>query len=378
MKESVERIETLDYSEVLADLAKRIKGQQLYEAILKSHREESLVKLNCHDDLWWYDEGIARLSASVLAEVGREGVIEVNTASHKLLRVNGEDVSGIEHSQVLDLSDDGERWEGDVLNNQPCGWGVVYDSEGDKKYEGFRIGEVNVCYGTRYYSDIEKVEYEGEWYNGMRWGRGVLYDRKGNTVYEGEWMNGDRFEAEREVTISAYGQSLYNHVEVLTIDTDGGEGEAWTLLELSPMVHLRKLDVKDKSLLRVKEVKLVGLHQLEEATIASYCFSAMGGRFNLKRCEKIKSLFVDYESFVDYSVCEIEDVPSLEELVLGDTMSDYASFYFASLVLRSDSVAMGSLLDLPKLKSLECGYFSLHNCSCVILESVFNPLVVIR
>ena len=144
------------------------------------------------------------------------------------------------------------------------------------------------------------------------------------------------------------------------------------------MVHLRKLDVKDKSLLRVKEVKLVGLHQLEEATIASYCFSAMGGRSNLKRCEKIKSLFVDYESFVDYSVCEIEDVPSLEELVLGDTMSDYASFYFASLVLRSDSVAMGSLLDLPKLKSLECGYFSLHNCSCVILESVFNPLVVIR
>ena len=77
-------------------------------------------------------------------------------------------------------------------------------------------------------------------------------------------------------------------------------------------------------------------------------------------------------------MCEIEDVPSLEELVLGDTMSDYNSFYYASLVLRSDSVAMGSLLDLPKLKSLECGYFSFHNCSCVILESTFNPLVVIR
>ncbi|KAM7454178.1 hypothetical protein BLSTO_05068 [Blastocystis sp. subtype 1] len=37
-------------------------------------------------------------------------------------------VSGIEHKQVLDLNDDGERWEGDVLNNQPYGWGVLYDS----------------------------------------------------------------------------------------------------------------------------------------------------------------------------------------------------------------------------------------------------------
>ena len=374
----MERIETLGYSEVLVDVAKRIKEQQLYEAILKSHREESLVKLNCHDDLWWYDEGIVRLSASVLAEVGRDGVIEVDVDSHELLRVNGESVSGMEHDQVLDLNDDGERWEGDVLNNQPYGWGVLYDSEGEKKYEGFRIGEVNVCYGTRYYSDIEKVEYEGEWCNGKRWGRGVLYDRKDNIVYKGEWMNDDRFEVEREATISSYVQSLYNRVEVLTIDTHSNEGEAWTLLDLSPMVHLRKLDVKDKSLLRVKEVKLVGLHQLEDAHFASYCFSAKGGRFYLKHCEKIKRLFVGPGSFLDYSMCEIEDVPSLEELVLGDTMSDYASFYFASLVLRSDSVAMGSLLDLPKLKSLECGYFSLHNCSCVILESVFNPLVVIR
>ena len=368
----------LGYSEVLADVAKRIKGQQLCEAILKSHREESHVKLNCHDDLWWYEEGIVRLSASVLAEVGRDGMIEVSVDSHELLRVNGESVSGIEHDQVLDLNDDGERWEGDVLQNKPCGWGVLYGSEGEKKYEGFRIGEVNVCYGTRYYSDIEKVEYEGEWCEGKRWGRGIQYDRNGNTVFDGEWMNDDRFEVEREVTISSYGQSLYNRVEVLTIDTDGDEGEAWTTLDLSPMARLRKLDVKDKSLLRVKEVKLVGLHQLEDAHFASYCLSAMEGRFYLKHCERIKRLFVDYGSLVDYSVCEIEDVPSLEELVLGDTMSDYDSFYFASLVLRSDSVAMGSLLDLPKLKSLECGYYSFNNCSCVILESVFNPLVVIR
>ena len=68
---------------------------------------------------------------------------------------------------------------------------MLYDSEGEKVYEGFRLKEVNVCYGRSYYPDIQKVEYEGGICEGKRWGRGVLYDRNGNTVFEGVWM-GDK------------------------------------------------------------------------------------------------------------------------------------------------------------------------------------------
>ena len=107
------------------------------------------------------------MPGSAMAELSLDRVIEVSVDSHELLRVNGEEVSGVEHKQVLNLSDDGERWEGDVLNNEPYGWGVLYDSENRRAYEGFRIGEVNVCYGTRYYSDIGVIEYEGEWCEGM-------------------------------------------------------------------------------------------------------------------------------------------------------------------------------------------------------------------
>ena len=71
--------------------------------------------------LCWYYEGIVKESASMLFELSREGVIEVNVNARELLRVNGEGVNGIEHAQVLDLIDDGERWEGDVLHNQPYG-----------------------------------------------------------------------------------------------------------------------------------------------------------------------------------------------------------------------------------------------------------------
>ena len=101
-------------------------------------------------------------------EMHLDGVIEVSVNSRELLKVDGEEVTGIEHAQVLDLSDDGERWEGDVLNNQPYGWGVLYDSENRMVYEGFRIGEVNACYGRSYYSDIGVIEYEGDWFEGKR------------------------------------------------------------------------------------------------------------------------------------------------------------------------------------------------------------------
>ena len=70
--------------------------------------------------------------------------IVVNRDRKKLLKVDGVDLSEVKPNQILDLSEDGERGEGDVLNDEPCGWGVLYDSEGRMVYEGFRMGEVNV------------------------------------------------------------------------------------------------------------------------------------------------------------------------------------------------------------------------------------------
>ena len=132
--------------------------------------------------------------------MSEELVIEADIRLKELLRVNGEEMKAIQHNVVLDLNDDGERWEGDVLDNQPYGWGVLYDSENRMVYEGFRIGEVNVCYGRSYYTDVGVVEYEGEICEGKRWGRGALFDRNGNTVFEGEWMNNER-EMEKRIEI---------------------------------------------------------------------------------------------------------------------------------------------------------------------------------
>ena len=115
--------------EVLIRLVKILKYQEYCEWMLK---KDDVIRdyLVLHKKgLCWYHEGVVEKTHPVVMELRLNRVIEVDTASHKLLKVNGEDVSGIEHAQVLDLSDDGERWEGDVLNNKPFGWGVLYDSE---------------------------------------------------------------------------------------------------------------------------------------------------------------------------------------------------------------------------------------------------------
>ena len=297
--------------------------------------------------LCWCDEGLIEKAPSIAVELSLNRVIEVDTASHKLLKVNGEEVSGIEHAQVLNLSDEGERWEGDVLNDQPYGWGVLYDSENRIAYEGFRLNDVNVCYGTQYYSDAGVVEYKGGWCEGKRWGRGAQYDRTGNTVYDGEWMNDEQLN--KKGVLSRESQLLHNHIEELIVSSKSCNGPEWAAFDLGFMPKLRLFEVGDACFEYVDEVKLIGLNQLERVVIGMNCFTKYKNRwpvcepnrhFYLKNCERLRELRMGHHSFSDYSVCEIENVPSLEVIEMG-RLNEYSyNFNYASLELKSDSQRM--------------------------------------
>ena len=225
--------------EVLIPLVKILKNQEYCECILKKDVEDSHLVLYRHDGLYGYHEGLVKKPHSVVMELRLNGVTEVDVDSRELLRVNGEEVSGIEHNQVLDLSDDGERWEGDVLNDQPYGWGVLYDSENRRTYEVFRVGEVNVCYGRSYYPENQKVEYEGMICEGRRWGRGVQYDRTGKIVIDGEWMKNEQLS--KRVVVNEENQLLHSHIEELIVSDGCCNGPEWTALDLSLMPSLQLL-----------------------------------------------------------------------------------------------------------------------------------------
>ena len=326
--------------EGLLQLVKILEYQKCCELGLKNGVIHDYLVLR-KSELRRYCEGIVEKPHSIVMELGLNGVIEVSIESHELLNV-----SGIEHAKVLDLNDDGERWEGDVLNNQPYGWGVLYDSENRRVYEGFRIRGVNVCYGRSYYPDLQKVEYEGEICEGKRWGRGIQYDRTGNTVFEGEWMNNEPLS--KRVVLNEENQLLHNHIEELIVSNNSCNGREWTALDLSFISHLRMLEVGDDCFECVDEVKLIGLNELERVEIGENSFTKCKNnsdynpnrRFCLKNCERMRELKIGYYSFADYSVCEIESVPSLEVIEMRELIEDSCNFWYASLELKSDSQRM--------------------------------------
>ena len=343
MRESIRRIQQDGYSTPLQELVKGLRIQKVIADCIGDENEHAYVTPFRHNGLCWYYEGIVKESASVLLELSREGVTEVNANARELLRVNGEEVSGIEHAQVLDLNDDGERWEGDVLHNQPYGWGVLFNADGEKVYEGFRLKDVSVCYGRSYYPDIQRVEYEGEIYDGRRWRRGTHYDRKGNRVFDGEWMNNETKMA-RRVILNGEKLLLHNHIKELVVMENGWKGREWRVLDLSFMPRLRLLEVGDKCFEYVDDVRLIKLNRLESVMIGERCFTKHKNDwsydanrcFQMKNCERLRELKTGRYSFSYYDVCEIENVTSLEVIEMGELSDVSCIFEYGSLELKSE------------------------------------------
>ena len=335
-------------NEVVSPLVKILKYQEYCEWVLKKDVKDAYLVLH-KNGLCCYHEGLVEKFPSIVVELCFNAVIEVDTASHTLLRVNGEVVKGIEHAKVLDLNDDGERWEGDVLQNEPYGWGVLYDSENRMAYEGFRIGEVNVCYGSSFFPDLQKVEYKGMICEGKRWGRGIQYDRNGKTVFDGEWMNDDN-QIEKRVVLNEENLLLHSHIEELIVESNSCNGPEWTALDLGFIPSLQLLQVGDYCFANVDEVKLIGLNHLERVVIGKKSFTKEkydspssinpNRHFYLKDCESLRELKIGRYSFNDYSVCEIENNESLEVIEMGDLNEWSFSFKYASLELKSDSERM--------------------------------------
>ena len=284
--------------------------------------------------------GVSRVDGCMVVERGKEGVVVVDVKKKELLKVNEEDLSGVKHNQILDLNEDGDRWEGDVLNDSPYGWGVLYDKDNQMVYEGFRIGELNVCYGRKYYSDIGVTEYEGEWFEGSRWGRGVQYDRNGDVVYDGEWLNdGSVFNV--KVTMSCDKELLHNRIEELVVSDMCCSGREWKTVDLGWMPFLKSLKVGKGCFAYVKELKVIGMNELESVLIGEMCFVEEADlygypdcHFYLKNCPKMKVLKIGDNSFSNYTVCEIENVDALEVIEMSE-LDGSGCFCYASLELKS-------------------------------------------
>ena len=107
------------------------------------------------------------------------------------------------------------------------------------------------------------------------------------------------------------------------------------------MPELKSIEVGDECFDKVNELKLIGLKELERVVIGKNSFRKTTGanlnrHFYLKNCERVRELKIGCFSFFDYSVCEIDSVPSLEVIEMGELNEWSHNFCDASLELKSD------------------------------------------
>ena len=139
------------------------------------------------------------------------------------------------------------------------------------------------------------------------------------------------------------------NIEIMIADSDACNDIRATILDMSSFLNLMVFEVGDYSFSYVNEVKLIGLSQLERVVIGKNCFTKKKNswkndstrHFYLKNCERLRELKMGCFSFSDYTVCEIENVPSLEVIEMGELKEGSFNFYYASeLELKSDCERM--------------------------------------
>lgn len=220
------------------------------------------------------------------------------------------DLSLIENNRLIDTNDEGDRWEGDILDGKPFGFGTYYDTNGDAIYTGFYAFSQYVCAGTMLYP-IGVIEYQGGFYNGKRYGNGTLYDRNGCVCYSGIWINDAQPSAAIRLDSTFF---LHNHVEDIVV-SNYCCNDVKTLI-FTEFNALHSIHIGNDCFRSVDEFHLEGLPLLTDFIAGDRCFSEVSidmerrknprRSFWIRQCPQLRTIGLGCFAFSDYSSFSVE------------------------------------------------------------------------
>ena len=218
----------------------------------------------------------------------------------------------IEDRSIIDISENGNRWEGNAFLSMPFGWGKLLDENNSILYEGFMFDKVYMGYGTAYHTNSNKIYYQGYFCNGQTHGYGKFYDLHGNLLSEGLTYHNSQ------------------PINKLSVSMKGKLENVPSLLSNT----LETIYVDKASCPEQVDFCIVDMPELRSIKVGNNCFSKkcfrnyrdfanstpeeekMFGSFCIRSCPKLKELFLGAMSFNNMNSCEFSNLPLLEVLTI--------------------------------------------------------------
>lgn len=241
----------------------------------------------------------------------------VNIKTHQLLcmreyRSGSIAFSYNQETGVTDIGCNGDRWEGDLVDNNPFGMGKYYNERNKMIYEGIMINGVRDVWGISYHSiaSDDIIEYSGLWEKDRMLRVGKTYDLKGQLLstqsFDYSFTRGATLTAtvDRGMRLSSLVQGL------LSIELSKWEGTKMKRLIISGLPQLISIRMIEKCFCYCGECTITHLPNLETIDIGELCFSCYIDDMNnlvftIDDCHKLQSLVIGKVSFRYYNVFQL-------------------------------------------------------------------------
>ncbi|KAK8802589.1 hypothetical protein WA171_006268 [Blastocystis sp. BT1] len=304
----------------------RMKWKEyLKESVLNSNKN-CMLSLNVDKEEM---RGVCKRGEEVIEVKENENEVElmiVNVLNHSMIvlkglkgeELNEMDLSELIENEIVDLNDDGMRWEGEVLKGDLFGYGCLYDEENELEYEGWMIEGKKRCYGIEYWNDIGLKKYCGCYYDGLKNGYGLLYDRNGMIEYEGLFKDDVIIDVNDDMRMKWIDDCeliVTSCVESLIIADDFNPDISSLILNNS-LISLKRIDIGHDCLKKVSRFVIDGLNKLKTIIIGKNSFeldtnTGEGSKCLIMNCDQLSDFHIGERSFHYYESLELKNLPSL-------------------------------------------------------------------
>ena len=145
------------------------------------------------------------------------------------------------------------------------------------------------------------------------------------------------------------------------MDSGCGNDGKYAAFDFSEFRKLKSIVVGNYSFRNAVSFQICDLDELEKVIIGENSMQSNHCEFTLKNCNAVKELVIGQGSFINGTMCLIEDNHSLKEIRMGDLLFCHqaSSFQNGNMELKSEKQKRVSLVDLP---SLTCAVFGRDVC----------------